>query len=132
MKSLVEINIPSTLNEDIIEFPELSEKIYVRAKVWRLAGIHGEIIMSTSPIDKERQSIKGEDVIFYTTDIYYKKRGVDTLIVYMDTNSIAKLPNDLKTPINVIPVGLKNNSEIQDFKKNFKKYGLEKNSIYNE
>lgn len=132
VKSVGEINMPSTLNEDMIDFSELNTTIYIRAKAWGLAGNHEEIILSTSPIDKERPSIKDEDIIFYTTEVYYKKQGVDTLMVYADASSISKLPDNLKTSINIVPVGLKNNSEIQEYKKNYRKYGLKKISTYKE
>jgi flagellar basal body-associated protein FliL len=74
VKSVGDVEVPSTLNEDIVEFPELNEKVYIRARAWGLAGNHEEIIISTAPIEKDRQAVKGGDYIFYTTEIYYQKK----------------------------------------------------------
>ncbi|NJO69201.1 MAG: hypothetical protein HC830_07905 [Bacteroidetes bacterium] len=56
VKSVGEIDVPSTLTEVTVEFTELNEKAYIRARAWGLAGNHEEIIISTTPIDKDRQA----------------------------------------------------------------------------
>jgi hypothetical protein len=132
VKSVGDVEVPSTLNEDIVEFPELNEKVYIRARAWGLAGNHEEIIISTTPIEKDRQAVKGEDYIFYTTEIYYQKKGTDTLMVYADASTIGKIPNGLRTTINIVPVGLKNYGEVKQYKQNYKEYDLNKISVYNE
>lgn len=132
VKSVGEIDVPSTLNEVTIEFPELNEKAYIRARAWGLAGNHEEIIISTTPIEKDRQAAKGEDYIFYTTEIYYQKRGIDTLMVYADASTIGKIPNGLKTSINIVTVGLKNYDEVKKYERNYKESDLNKISVYNE
>jgi hypothetical protein len=132
VRSIENIEIPSTMNEATIFFPELNESIYIRAKAWGLGGNHQEIILSASPIDKERQSVKGKDIIFYTTEIYYKKKGLDTLFIYADASTIGKLPNDIKTSVNIVTVGLKNYVEVKEYEQNYEKYDLKKISVYNE
>jgi len=132
VRSIGDINVPSTMNEETIFFPELSESIYIRAKAWGLGGNHQEIILSTYPIDKKRPSIKGVDMIFYTSEIYLKKKGLDTLVVYADASTIGKMPDSLKTMIDIVPIGLKNNDEVKDYERNYKKYDLKKISVYKE
>jgi hypothetical protein len=132
IRSVGEIDIPSTLNEAVVDFDELNEKVYFRAKAWGLAGNHEEIILSTSPIDKTRASLKGIDFIFYTSEVYYKRQGIDTLLVYAASSSIAQPPEKLSARVNIVPMELKTNDEIKDYEMNYKKYGLEKLSIYKE
>lgn len=131
IRSVQEIDIPSTLNEAVVSFDELNEKVYFRAKAWGLAGNHEEIIISTSPIEKTRGALKGVDFIFYTTEVYYKKQG-DTLLVYAAASSIVQPTAKLYTQISIVPMGLKTNDEVQDYEMNYKKYGLTRLSVYNE
>lgn len=130
VRSVGDVNIPSTMNEHTVNFSELGESIYIRAKAWGLGGNHQEIILSTSPIDKERQSIKEKDIIFYSMEIYLKKKGVDTLLVYADASTIGKIPSNLKTSIKIVPIGLKNYDEVKEYERNYKKYDLKKISVY--
>lgn len=78
------------------------------------------------------KAIRGEDYIFYTKEIYYQKRGVDTLMVYADASTIGKIPDGLKTSIKIVPVGLKNYDEVKKYERNYKEYDLNKISVYNK
>jgi hypothetical protein len=40
IRSVGEIDIPSTLNEAVVDFDELNEKVYFRAKAWGLLFQH--------------------------------------------------------------------------------------------
>jgi len=131
-RSVGEIEIPGTLNEATVNFSELNETVYIRAKAWGLGGNHEEIIFSTSPIDKERRAVKGEDFIFYTPEVYYKKEGIDSLVVYAESSSIAKPPENQGSKVKVVLVALKNYKEVKEYEKNYLKYGLNKINIYKE
>lgn len=132
MKGVGEIDVPSTLNEAIVSFDELNEKVYFRAKAWGIAGTHEEITLSTTPIDKSRKSLKGVDFIFYTSEVYYKKQGIDTLLVYAASSTIANPPEKLSTQVKIVPMELKTNDEIKDYAMNYRKYGLAVLSVYKE
>lgn len=124
-------SMDSVINNQVIEFDELNEKAYFSARAWGIAGNHEEIILSTSPIsDEHRAYSKDECFIFYTSEVYYKKKGADTLLIYAGSSSIADPPMNQPTQIKIIPVELKNYDEVKDYKQNYKKYGLSKISVY--
>lgn len=127
----VDVDMEPSVNNYVIEFNEINEKVYVSARAWGLAGNHEEIILSTSPISNEHRAYsKDECFIFYTSEVYYTKKGVDTLLIYVDYKS--KAPPNLSTKIKIEQIELKDNAEIQDYKKNYKNYGLSKVSVYKD
>jgi len=124
-------SMDSVIKNQIIEFDELNEKAYFSARVWGITGNHEEIILSTSPISNDHKAyLKDECFIFYTSEVYYKKKGLDTLLIYAGSSSIADHPKNQSTQIKIIPVALKNYNEVKDYKKNYKEYGLSKISAY--
>ncbi|MGS2764557.1 hypothetical protein [Sinomicrobium sp. M5D2P9] len=103
------------------------KKIYVRAKIWGISSNHEEIVFSESPITIPN---KEKDYVFYTDEVFYKITG-DTLSLYAcdcDTSE----PKSTFKGVKVILNDLKTSSQIKDYSENYKKYGLEKMSIYNE
>lgn len=126
MKSMKSIDVPMTTNEYVIEFKELQEKVYIRAKAWGIGGNHEEIILATSPIENEhREYFKDKQFIFFTPELYYKKIGIDTLMLYVDYKS--KIPENITTQIKIIQIELK---DATGFKGNYRKNGLSKVSVY--
>lgn len=101
------------------------KKIYVRAKIWGVAGNHEEIVFSENPItfpDKER------DYIFYTNEIVYKIEN-NSLILYA-CKCDASIPIIIFKDIEIIFKDLKTVDEIRDYNTNYHKYGLERISVY--
>lgn len=131
-KGVGEFDVPSSGNKYVINFNELNENVYFYAESWGVSGNHEEIILSTEPINENREYSKDKDFIFYTSDVYYKKKGVDTLIVYAGSSSIGPYPKDLKTSIKIIQQELKNYDEVRDYDNNYKKYGLSKVTVYTD
>jgi hypothetical protein len=132
ISAVKDLDMKSFINEQIIDFKELDSKVYLRGRVWGLAGNHEEIIISTSPIDKSRKPIIGKDYIFYYSEIYFKRQGLDTLVVYAESSSIAKIPENLSSPIKVIISELKTYDKVKDFQINYRNYGLTKFNICNK
>lgn len=131
IRGIGEIDIPSTRNDYIVDFEKLQEKIYIRAKSWGVAGNHEEIILATSPIENEnREYSKDRGYVFYSSELFYKKKGIDTLLVYVDYRS--KEPKNLPSQIKIVQIELKDTKEIKDYEENYKKYGLSKVSVYKE
>ena len=131
MRSMKSIDVPMTTNEYVIEFKELQEKVYIRAKAWGIGGNHEEIILSASPIKNEhREYFKDKQYIFFSPELYYKKTGIDTLMLYVDYKS--EIPENLSTQIKIVQVELKDAKEIQGYKVDYKRYGLSKVSVYKE
>lgn len=129
----VDVNMePLVKNEEVV-FNDLGEKLYLRAMAWGVAGSNNEIIISESPINPaDRKSEKGSDYIFYTTELYYKKLGEDTLLVYAEASSIGKEPENYSGKVKIVPVRLKTYDDSKEYAKNYKKYGLNKLSAYKE
>jgi hypothetical protein len=132
ISAVEDLDMKSFINEHIIDFKELDSKVYLRGKAWGLAGNHEEIIISTGPIDKSRKPIIGKDYIFYYSEIYFKRQGLDTLVVYAESSSIAKIPENLSNPIKVLIFELKTYDELKDFQINYRNYGLTKFTMYND
>lgn len=129
----VDVDMEPSVNNYVIEFNELNEKVYISARAWGLTGDHEEIILSTSPISNEHRSYsKDEYFIFYTSEVYYKKEGVDTLLVYAGASTISAPPKGLSTSIKIIQKELKDYDEVRDYKMNYKKYDLSKVSVYKD
>ena len=103
-----------------IEFNELNESIKIEAKAWGLAGNH-----ETVTISNEESTIT-----FHVTEIYYKKVGVDSLIIHVASSSFNKKIGKWSSPVTLIFQELKNYDEVQDYCLNYKEYGLSKISVY--
>lgn len=100
------------------------KKIYVRAKVWGVAGTHEQIVLSQS---NNNVPNKTDDYIFYTSEVFYKVGNDNAVTVYAIESSISEPAN--KIP-NVTVKGLKIADEARDYNINYKKYGLERISVY--
>jgi hypothetical protein len=124
-------NRDEIISEQTVIFEEINDSIYIRARAWGVSGNHNEIIISLDPIEREgRQAEKEKDYIFYATEIYYKKQGIDTLLIYADGSSIGKKPAVFTERIKIVPVKIKTADEAMKYEKNYKKYGLTKVSAY--
>lgn len=101
------------------------KKIYIRAKIWGISSNHEEIVFSEKPITIPN---KVKDYIFYT-DIVFYKLDANTLYLYAcdcDTSE----PKVAFDGVNVVLNDLKTSDQIKDYSANYKKYGLERMSIY--
>jgi hypothetical protein len=131
-KSVGGVNVPSTTNEYVIAFEELNSKLYIRAKSWGMSGNHKEILLSSFPLEENKQCSKDECFVFYASEIYYKKEGTDTLLIYAGASAISEAPKNFSTPIKIKQIELKNYDEVKDYEINYKKYGLSKVSVYKD
>lgn len=122
---LSEANILDTKEKTEILTFENGKKIYIRAKVWGVAGNHEEVVFSENPItvpDKER------DYIFYTNEVVYKIENNSLRLYACDCD--ASMPTIIFKDIQVILKDLKTADEIRDYNTNYQKYGLERISVY--
>lgn len=127
----VDVDMKPLVESKEVIFDNLNETLFLRAMAWGVAGSNNEIIISESlitPID--RKSEKGSDYIFYTTELYYKKQGNDTLLVYVEASSIGKDPENYTGKIKIVPIRLKTYDESKEYAENYGKYGLKKLSAY--
>jgi hypothetical protein len=124
-----EVKEPS-VNEYAVDFEEQNLKIYIGAKTWGLAGNHERITVSLSPFENNKDYLENKCLIFYTSQVYYKKQGRDTLLLYVAASAVPKKSKVLTSSINIIQVELANYDEIQDYELNYKKHGLSKASVY--
>jgi len=117
-------------NDYVINFEKQGLKIFISAKTWGIAGNHERIMVSLSPFHSHEKNFENESLIFYTPQIYYKKQGVDSLMIYVASSAVSKKTKDLKSSIKIIKVELDSYDKIKDYELNYKKYGLLKASIY--
>lgn len=126
----VDNNMDALISKQTVVFKELNESVYIRAIAWGISGNHNEVIISSEPIKPEGRPSEEKDYIFYTTEIYYKKQGIDTLLVYADGSSIGKEPTIFIKKIKIVPIKISTADEAVDYEKNYKEYGLIKISAY--
>src|SRR5690554_6196511 len=108
----VDVDMKPLVESKEVVFDDLNETLFLRAMAWGVAGSNNEIIISESPINPiDRKSEKGSDYIFYTTELYYKKQGNDTLLVYVEASSIGKDPENYTGKIKIVPIRLKTYDE---------------------
>lgn len=104
----------------------MDKKLFLKAKSWGVSGNHEEIVLSerekTVP-DKEM------DYIFYTSEIFYRIESDERLIIYAPKDAVNEPLKKFKDVIVVIN-RLTTAEEIKEYNKHFRKYGLEKISIY--
>ena len=117
---------------DEITFEEINKSIYFRGMAWGLAGNHEEVILSENKIKpNDRKSIRNRDLIFYTSELYYKKTGLDSLIIYVKQSSIPSWNNTQSfKPVKITVNPLKYSSDLKRFENTYKDNGYEKISIY--
>ena len=112
----------------IVDFPEINQKIAIEARTWGLAGNHEVISISLF----EEPGIPDSSLIqtFYTSELYYRKKGTDTLSVYAMSSSYKD--DFLHTIGNVIlevhPIN--NDADEPDYRNHFKELGLNRITIY--
>lgn len=116
--------MPAKENTISINLGNESRPLFLRAKVWGVAGNHEQIVLSQS---NNNVPNKTDDYIFYTSEVFYKVGNDNTVIVYATESSISEPVN--KIP-NVTVKGLKTADEIRDYNTNYQKYGLERISVY--
>jgi hypothetical protein len=75
-------------SELVIDFDQIKQNIKIEARIRGIAGNHEEI--SIFQID---ESVPGGDIVkqaFYTTELFYRKRGQDTLRIFAASSSYKK------------------------------------------
>lgn len=117
--------MPGTENGVTINLGGTNKPVFLRAKVWGVSGNHEEIVLSES---NKPTSNKTVDYIFYTSDVYYKIEN-NNITLYAPESSISEPINSFSS-ITVNVRGLKSTEEMKDYEANYKKYGLEKISVY--
>lgn len=129
-RSASEVDVATISNDYVIDFEELDAKIFIRAKTWGVSGNHEEIVFSSAPFQEDNQCSKVECFIFYTSEIFYKKKGTDTLLVFAGASAISEKPNNFSSPIKIVVNELKNYDEVKDYEMNYKKYELSKVDVH--
>ena len=98
--------------------------LFIRAKLWGIAGNHEQIVVSQS---NNKLLDKTKDYIFYTSEIFYKVGKDNNVIVYAAESSISEPVNPIP---NVTIKGLKTYDEINEYTTNYRRYGLKRMSVY--
>ena len=115
--------VESKVNMILIDLGDKNRSLFLRAKVWGVAGNHEEIVLSRS---NSRLANKTEDYIFCTSEIFYKEEK-DTVVLYAPESSIS----EPRAKIQRVRINsLKTADEIRDYNINYEKYGLKCISVY--
>jgi hypothetical protein len=131
--SAIQFDSNSKVSSFLIEFNDLKEKVYISANVWGLTGDHEMIVLSSTPINNPTSSIDKEMYyIFYTSEVYYKKIGNDTLVVYAPSSSISLPSKKIFNSIKIVLNELQDYDQVRDYRFNYKNYKLSKISAYDD
>ena len=115
-------------NITVLNFEQSGQQLFVKTKVWGVAGNHEEIVLSKDP---NGVANKEEDCIFYTSEIFYRIEGEDSLILYAPEN-LASIPPSKNTSVTLVLHDLPTAGELEDMRRNYKSYGLEMVSVYSQ
>lgn len=112
----------------VVDFPEIGQNIKIRSRVWGVAGNHEETsIFSGDGSNAAKSTVKQ---IFYTSEIFYKKRGKDTLVVFAPNSSfkddVLKVIGNVQLEIH----SLKGFDEVQHYSRKYQDLGLNRISAY--
>lgn len=120
----------SIIKDYEIQFDELDETIYIRAKSWGIAGNHNEILLSNSPIDNLHGEyfVNRQLTFLDTTAIYYKKIGTDTLAVYVEYAE--EVPQEFNSKVKIQQLQLSGSSENRKHVEHYLDNGLTKVSTF--
>jgi len=116
--------IPANESTISIELLNVNKKLFLRAKIWGVAGNHEQIVLSHSDSSLPN---KKTDYLFYTSKIFYKVVNEKNISIYAPGSSISEPAN--KLPYVTLKV-LKTADEVRDYNTNYEKYGLKRFSIY--
>jgi hypothetical protein len=119
-----EKTILSTEKNIAISLKNKSDTIFLKAKIGGVAGNHEEISLSRT---NGNRSDKNVDYIFYTSEVFYKIENDSAITLFAPESSINE--PEVTMP-GIIIKGLKNADEIDDYRLNYRKYNLNRISIY--
>jgi hypothetical protein len=110
---------------EILSFPELNEQVFFKAKIWGISGDNNAIVVTTQSQTTIANLETDKDYIFYSSELFYKKVGKDSLFIYVNASSItSKKPKIFSQKIKEIIVPLKTQEENLKFNAKYKEMGL--------
>ena len=115
-------------SEAILNFAIVNQKIKIKARTWGLAGNHEEIsVFQINEINPDGIIIKQT---FYTDELFYRKRGLDTLQIFAPGSSYNKefLHRIGNVTLDIHP--LKTNAQVLELNSKYKEMGLHRISVY--
>lgn len=104
-----------------------NSSLYISTFSGGLLGNHERITISKGK--RTDKPIKDKDLIFYTSEIFYKIDSDNNKLVVFVTSDSFNATNDIKNRMNVKIKTFKNYDEWKDYDKNYLKYGLKKISV---
>ena len=111
-------------NTHSISFPSLKAEIKIETLSWGLSGNHNRIIIS------EDSSTSTFQYTFYTSELFYKKIGEDSLRIFVPSSCIHAIPDHISQTVKIDLVELRNFDEIQQIESTYQKNGLTKIITY--
>ena len=108
------------VNKVKIDYP--NQSVNIESRYWGLVGNH-EIIQLTS-------TKECDTVIFYTDQIFYRKTGDDSLVIYVSGSSYSEKQSSLCDNIDLDIHDLKSYDDIREMERTYKSKGLERITIY--
>jgi hypothetical protein len=109
-----------------LKFPERNTDILIEARIWGISGNHEIITVK----DANRNVLDSSQIqIFYTSEIYYSRKGANTLVIYTPESSFKTLLDSISN-VKLEVVAIDNYYTINDLSQTYKSRGLSKLSAY--
>ena len=131
LNGISQMDFAGNTNDYVVNFDELNQKLHIRAKTWGWGANNELVTLCFSPINDDEPSSIDNCTHFFAPEIYYKKKGSDSLLVYVPSASIPNEHNNSLGPIKIRLTEL-DVDEIRDYRTNYEKYGLLKATVYRE
>jgi len=120
--NLKKIDFTPKSDKYTIVFEEIQEKLFIETRIWGLAGNHEAILISSTPISSGVQYLKDREYVFLNSELFYKKTGIDTLLLRVYHK--VEVPEKMFTKIKIIQKEFESANEINDYMVNYEKYGF--------
>ncbi len=111
-------------NDVVINYESIKESIYINKNSWGVSANHNEMHISSS--------LGNEKIQIYSTELYYKKMGLDSLIIFANSSSIPKLIPRLNTSVKIEFKEIQRNKEYENMEFNWRDYGFTRVSVYDD
>jgi hypothetical protein len=111
-----------------LEFPKVKTNLILHAKVWGISGNHEATTISDA---NGNLSDSSQIQIFYTSEIYYRPNGANTLVVYAPESSFKTLLGTIGH-VKLEVISIDNFDRLNELANTYRAKGLSKLSAYDK
>lgn len=114
-------------SRDTIEFPEINSRLILEARAWGIAGNHEQ----TRIMPEGALSDSSNTQFFATAEIFYRKEGKNTLVIYAPSSSLINQLDSIG-PVKIRIVPLLNRDSLVNLGRTYAGRGYMRLSAYDD